>query len=368
MRILFLCGSLEPGSDGVGDYTRRLALELSFQHHSVSVIALNDRFVSEIYEGREDKSNICLVRIPDNYSNNQKISIAKEWTNKFNPDWISLQFVPFSFHPKGMPVNFSGFLRGIGDKHRWHIMFHELWTITKSSLPSKIKLTGYIQRRIITQLVKKLQPVSVHTQAQFSSHRLKRVGINAEILPLFSNIPLTKEIGNDETLQKPGGQIRIVSFGSIYPNALINRFAEDASSYERKYKVQIILTLVGNSGPHQFSWIAAWRDAGLTINVMGEMPAEGVSEILGTSTIGISSTPFVMMEKSGSVAAMREHGLPVICIADPYSPKGFGFHPPDGIIDYYSNGFEKCINYQPNNSSYHTVSDIAQDFLAALTG
>lgn len=31
MTILFLCGSLEPGRDGVGDYTRRLAGDRNFK-------------------------------------------------------------------------------------------------------------------------------------------------------------------------------------------------------------------------------------------------------------------------------------------------------------------------------------------------
>ena len=28
MKIVFICGCLEPGKDGVGDYTRRLSAEL----------------------------------------------------------------------------------------------------------------------------------------------------------------------------------------------------------------------------------------------------------------------------------------------------------------------------------------------------
>jgi hypothetical protein len=366
LRILFLCGSLEPGRDGVGDYVRRLASELLRQYHFVSVIALNDRFVSTLYEGSEQEDDLGLIRIPDKYSNDQKLSITKEWIHKFNADWISLQFVPFSFHHKGLPVNFSKFLKSIQGNHKWHIMFHELWTITKSSMPSKIKLTGFIQKQIIKQLVKKLKPGVVHTQAQFSRHRLREAGISAEILPLFSNIPSIKEPKKEEAFRKPGTQIKIVSFGSIYPNALINQFAKDASLYGQKHNVRITLTLLGHSGPQQFSWAAAWRGAGLKIDVLGEMPAENISEILIASTVGISSTPFVMMEKSGSVAAMREHGLPVICIADQYSPKGFKFHPPDGIIDYFSNGFDKCICYQSAHNSHQTVSAIAQDFSAAL--
>ena len=43
MKLLFLCSSLEPGRDGVGDYTRRLAGECLRQGHEVRLLSLNDK-------------------------------------------------------------------------------------------------------------------------------------------------------------------------------------------------------------------------------------------------------------------------------------------------------------------------------------
>jgi hypothetical protein len=40
MRIVFLCFSLEPGRDGVGDYTRALAGELIRPGHEVCAVAM----------------------------------------------------------------------------------------------------------------------------------------------------------------------------------------------------------------------------------------------------------------------------------------------------------------------------------------
>jgi hypothetical protein len=42
MKILFLTGSLEPGKDGVGDYTRLLANECGERGHEVFLLGLND--------------------------------------------------------------------------------------------------------------------------------------------------------------------------------------------------------------------------------------------------------------------------------------------------------------------------------------
>ena len=38
MKITFICGSLNPGQDGVGDYTRRLAAQLALDGHECQLI------------------------------------------------------------------------------------------------------------------------------------------------------------------------------------------------------------------------------------------------------------------------------------------------------------------------------------------
>mgnify|MGYP003474349261 CR=1 FL=1 len=42
MKILFICGSLEPGKDGVGDYTRRFCGELLKMNYEVQILSIND--------------------------------------------------------------------------------------------------------------------------------------------------------------------------------------------------------------------------------------------------------------------------------------------------------------------------------------
>ena len=45
MRIVFICGTLQAGSDGVADYTLRLARELSLHTIDCFFLSLHDRFV-----------------------------------------------------------------------------------------------------------------------------------------------------------------------------------------------------------------------------------------------------------------------------------------------------------------------------------
>src|SRR5690554_7393916 len=99
MRIVFICGSLEPGCDGVGDYTRRLACELIRQGHQIGVIALKDPGISKIIKYIQDTNGglLATLRIPAHLPEKIRFSSAKEWIDDYNPELLSLQFVPFSF-------------------------------------------------------------------------------------------------------------------------------------------------------------------------------------------------------------------------------------------------------------------------------
>lgn len=368
MKILFLCGSLEPGSDGVGDYTRRLAASLIRQNHSAAIIALNDWKIELAKDENQysDGTEVQVLRLPSLWSLKKRFAVAFKWVNVFNPEWITLQYVPFSFNPKGLPVGLSSYLKQFSPGRKWNIMFHELWLVSKSSVAAKRVLTGSLQKILIEQLIKKLKPAVIHTQSQFSQYHLLKLGFQAKVLPLFSNIPsVVKHVGFAEA-NESNKTLNIVSFGSVYPNALIKQFAKEAADFQKKAGVQIVLILAGRSGIHRQHWIDVWKGEGMKVEVMGELSADKISTILAASTAGISSTPFIMSEKSGAVAAMREHGLPVICIADPWIPKGFDFQPPDGIINYSNAGFEACLSYKPTFPHGNNVSVVAKQLATDL--
>ena len=112
MKIVFICSCLEPGRDGVGDYTGRLAAELIRVGHEVSLLALNDRFANAILSGDQERDGIKIpvLRLPSTLSDQDKTVHATNWINSVNPDLLSLQFVPFGFNPKGLPFGLSKIL------------------------------------------------------------------------------------------------------------------------------------------------------------------------------------------------------------------------------------------------------------------
>ena len=106
MKILFVCSSLEPQQDGVGDYTRKLAQALICKGNKVKIIALNDRRIDGgAWLGKQTDNNIEIevLRLPELLAWHVRLYMAKKFTGDFNPDWISLQFVPFGYQIKGLP-------------------------------------------------------------------------------------------------------------------------------------------------------------------------------------------------------------------------------------------------------------------------
>lgn len=88
MNILFICGSIEMGKDGVGDYTRRLAGEFIRLGHKASIVAINDRFVKKLnYDPILDVyTNIPTLRIPSALNDQSKKEIAGSFIQTQNPD------------------------------------------------------------------------------------------------------------------------------------------------------------------------------------------------------------------------------------------------------------------------------------------
>lgn len=343
MKVVFICSSLEPGHDGVGDYTRLLAGEIIKQGNSAAILSVNDKYIDVITTGTQEANGIQVpvMRIPVGVPNSKWLVEVKTWLNDLNPEWLSLQFVPFGFHPKGLPFNLSKQLLFLGGDRKWHIMFHELWVGIAQEESKKLFYWGLLQRAIIKSLLSKLKPSVIHTQTLLYQKLLEKLGFKAQLLPLFGNIPVTdKQIDkNDEN------EISFVVFGLIHSGAPINSFAREAAEYSRNKNIKITLTFIGRCGPEQERWAKIWKSEGLELNIMGEQSAEQISAVLSNASMGISATALAVIEKSGTFAAMRDHKLPVISLSKPWNPIGIsGLKVPDGIVEYSIGNFESCIN------------------------
>ena len=314
MKIAFICGSLENGKDGVGDYTRQLASELIKNKDSILLIALNDPFQKDIFSEvqRLGDNQIEILRIPRTLKEIERVVRAKEYIQTFKPDWISLQFVPYSFQEKGLPFSFPKAIKELGD-FRWHIMFHELW-IDKPEKMSH-RLFSFLQKQIIKKVVSVLRPSLIHVSIPFNQQRLKQIHIQSQLLELFGNVPY--EANPDAAnLSLPKSQNNtLLYFGSAPKGTYLEMVVTGINDFYKKSGKPIHLILISSESESKQTFIRRLKEVLTpihgTITDCGFVETNILSGIMSCCTAGIARSEPHLLGKSGTAIAMLEHGLPI---------------------------------------------------------
>jgi len=358
MKILFICGSVEPGQDGVGDYTRRLSGELLRKRHEVQILSICDYQVfSFSFEEQVIESTVLAVnRIPIATGNIQRNIWSQNIINIFNPDWISLQFVPYSFNPKGLPFWLPSFLKNLKGNHKWHIMFHELWLGINIESSFRHKCIGKLQQLIVKKMIHSTLPDFVNTQNKLYQFFLKSLHINADYLPICGNIPLTAI--KNETIEFT----QFVLFGTIHPGAPFKDFIHDLVTKINEFSKSIKFVFIGKNGEELSYYINILENYGIWYDVLGIQSESVISQILIDSEYGISTTPYFQSEKSGVFAAYREHQIKTICVSREWTPTEGQYVIPD-IIKYEKNN----LNIIPMNFKLFDLSSIANQFINSIS-
>ncbi|MES2828472.1 MAG: glycosyltransferase [Bacteroidota bacterium] len=320
MKLIFICGSLEEGKDGVGDYTRRLASELIKLGHEVRIIAIHDRLIKLSINGVQkiDGKVINVLRLPSILKWELRIELAKDYLNVFNPDRLCLEYVPFSFNKRGIPFFLASKLKAIASDRAWLIMFHELWLGMEIGASMKHIIWGCVQKTLIRSLVRKLNVKAIYTQSLLYLSQLKSLGLEPNLLPLFGNIPVINE---EESLTEKN--LSFVIFGGIHHGSDIISFAKELQEISLITQLKVEVIFVGRNGFQKEDWINVLENAKINFVDMGEQSIYNISKIFLGSTFGVTTTPYILTDKSGSVASMREHGLIIICLGRSWNVEGF---------------------------------------------
>jgi hypothetical protein len=301
MKILFLAGSFEPGKDGVGDYTRTLATECARLGHETFLLGLNDPWINAPVLDRQ------LLRLGAKASWPDRVSAAQSFLTENRPDMVSLQFVPYSFHPAGLNFALPQLLGSIIGQTPVQTMFHELWTGCQVGAPAKARILGFCQRKIIKATVRNLGSQLIHTSNSIYIQLLRPQGIDAKHLPLCGSVPIVLA----ENLPRRGDNIlRLALFGSIHPEWFPNELFARLRILGRP----IQLSHIGRIGPGESVWMDLTKryESEIELHRLGEQSTEKISEFFSSVDFGISTTPLSLIGKSSCVAAMLDHGLPVI--------------------------------------------------------
>ncbi len=333
MKILFICGCLEVGKNGVGDYTRKLAAETIRLGNESTIVALMDKFVAkETQEEQNDKGiTIKVFRLPLNDGIKLNGAKASVWINNNNTDWVSLQYVPFSFNKRGLHFGLSDIILKVRAKVKLHIMVHEMWVGRGVGIAFKQKILSHIQENLLKQILKSAKPNLIHTHLPIFNSNLNKLGVSTLKLPLFSNI--NRSVENDSEFND--NNFTIAFFSQIDTSEKVISFINEISkkikaATERYCK---LLLIGGNKDKNKIAY-QVFKDKCTSIDEIictGFLDEYEISKVISSCNLGITPIPHHALGKSGSIATFFLHGIPVaapLCEED-YAQFGIGFFDSD---------------------------------------
>lgn len=317
MKLLFLCTSLEPGRDGVGDYARLLAEACIDAGHECRLVALNDADVTEsIIEWQRGRSHdLYCMRLSTKSAWHERLAAAQAVVHEFSPDWLSWQLVPYGFSPKGLIASELSAFNVLGRDRSVHVMLHELWIGLSRGEPLKNLAWGSLQRRRLLHFLRALNPAVIQTSNVVYQTVLGREGCACNILPLFGNVPVNEIVPTIPSPTEWAGGI----FGTVHPQFKAEPCFDILSRGAKASGRKLRILGLGRLGPHGEALFAHLRENyrdQLEAVIIGEKEPAELSRLLQSLDFGIATHPWGLLGKSGVVAAMLDHGLPVIVPRD----------------------------------------------------
>ncbi len=324
--IALVCSGLGEGRDGIGDYCRCLAAVLADRGIRCNIMALSDSYAREIIDqpGNESHLPYSILRLPASMPRRERLRIARKRLIDWAPRWVSFHFVCYGFNAKGIVAPELFWLPPLFRSFRLAMMLHETWIGVDPDASSWHRLIGWMQRHAIRRLIKRLAPAALHTSNRYYQELFASIGIPTRILPLFGNIPVTDRqaswlpqavhdaTGRDSDAR--GDTWLFGIFGAIHPKWPARPLLHEISRLAQRHKKRAVVISIGNAAHGEAVLASAKRDfPEIDIVVLGHRQPAEISEFFNSIDFGITTHPRHMLGKSGTVAAMLEHGLPVIC-------------------------------------------------------
>lgn len=232
-------------------------------------------------------------------------------------DLFSLQFAPYSISPNGLCRKSLKELANVLKNKHTHLNFHEIWIGAYPKASLREKAIGWIQKNEILNFIDKVNPKLVTSSNSAAMHRLNSIGVQAKYLYLFGNIPYFQysESVNNEFL-------RIALFGTLYRKFPYELLVDKINLISETVGKPVELLFIGRQ--RETSGIELLRkiteNYKFSIKTTGELSSNLISKELQNADIGICTTPYDILGKSGASAAMLEHRLPVLAFDDGDTP------------------------------------------------
>ena len=339
MKICFIAGQKESKQCGITDYVELITQELEKLGHHI------ERYF--IHKDSEE-----LTDLPD-------------------ADLYSIQFAPYAYAKNGMPKTILNFLAKELCSKRVHLNFHEIWVGAYPRANWKEKGIGWLQKKLILGFINKCKPVWITSSNAAALDRLKQAGVPAMFLYLFGNIPYS---ANSKATTK-GHMLKVAFFGTPYADFPYDKLGNFFSTLSKKSGKKLEIILIGRQredagSDHLYSLC---KENKFFVERTGELSTDLISEKLQECALGVSTTPYDVIGKSGATAAMFEHGLPVLAYDDGDTPQESLFVP-DPVKDQIflindHSSVQKLLQYieKPRKSFFDGVDHTANKMLELVS-
>ena len=287
MKICFITAQKKPKQCGITDYVELLAQELRKLGHQIERYFIN-------------KECKVLNDLP-------------------NADLYSIQFAPYAYANNGMPKTILNFLAMELCNKNVHLNFHEIWVGAYPRANWKERGIGWVQKNFILSFINKCKPIYITSSNAAALDRLKQLGIPARFLYLFGNIPYS---ANSKVTTK-GQTLKVAFFGTPYADFPYHHLSDFFSNLSKTCGQKLEIMLIGrqreDSGRNRVLSLCQKND--FLIQMTGELSTDLISKKLQECSLGVSTTPYDVIGKSGATAAMLEHGLPILAYDDGDTPQ-----------------------------------------------
>jgi hypothetical protein len=210
---------------------------------------------------------------------------------------------------------------------------------------------------------------------------LESLGQAAAELPLFGNIPVSDVPAIPEVLLRAGvcdqhglhpGRWMGLFFGTLHPEWRPEPFISILIAASAKAGRRTSLISAGRLGGRgEATWEKMARDYAHAVDFirLGEQPSRQVSALMLVADFGVAASPWQLIGKSGSAAAMLDHGLPVIVSRDDFQAAVTSAPPGDLLLHHCDPSLEsKLAAGLSKRLAHDRVNGVAREFIRLLAG
>ena len=298
-RLSIIAGALPPRLDGIGDHSSGLASTLAGQCE-ITIYTVSGFVPAEIPD----------VEVVQNFQAHPRRSVTRlaAAVEAEPPDWLIVQYNPFSFGRRGFNPYLPRVLKRIKrtcPQTRLALMAHEHYMP-----PISIRYAlMFLYQRWQFEAIASLADVTLFSTGPWhDAYRRRHPDRRSCHMPVGSNVPLVaadrQEVRRE--LDIAAGSIVLGAFGGSHPSRLLGHVAASARAL-KSAGIDVDVLSIGPAGPDLRALICQ-----APVIDLGELPAPRVSRYLRAMDIFCSPYMDGISTRRGSFFAALQHGLPIV--------------------------------------------------------